>query len=787
MISKVNGISIQGNYYASRQNLPLFEDIKINDQINPCRLALTYGINGAGKSTISKAFSSYKNGRDDFEYVELLNNANSMIEQNTIDNKQIRVFDEDYVLAKTKYADSQLGAIVMFGEQVDIDDQISNKEKNKGILEQALDPKKKEYLEFEDINNNKSPEYHSNLIKSKLKSGWAVQNKDIKGASTNSSVTESVFNEIINLKESSVDVNNLRNEYNTKLTEFKTATNSDKIDRLLFPIAEDTEFDAVLKEALNKLIEKPVLSERENRINEIIANYSEELLENSKKAFEDEATTYCPYCLKDISSDEKNNVIAAINNALNGEDSEKHKSELDKLVLNDLDLDDFSKYKMINEDSYTAISEKIDEYNDAVTSINIEIKKKKNNVFVPINKKLPKILPIQKGLNILIEDIEQKRINHNEKISKVSDLKNELLSANKHIARKEVANECDAFQLQKKKKDELKNYIREKNKEIEEIESSITHLQARKGQVDIAADLINKYLSYIFFDKSRITIDVLDEEYVVTSKGRSIKVNQLSEGERNAIALCYFFSEINNMKDEKEIFTDEYLIVLDDPISSFDFDNKIGLFSFIRSMLNELFSKNEHTKILILTHEIESMHNFIKVSEDLKGVINGQIRKHLLSDGQLKTFPAKQGVYTHTIKNIFSYANSDVEDHEYENEIGNMMRKVLEAFGTFNYCSSIEQMTLNDDILQKLPENMREYYRNYMYRLVLHGESHTEEKIKGLPNRDFLSYISPEQKHKTAKDLLVLLYELNPLHVQFNLKDESNIETIKKWKNDYFS
>ena len=45
-------------------------------------------------------------------------------------------------------------------------------------------------------------------------------------------------------------------------------------------------------------------------------------------------------------------------------------------------------------------------------------------------------------------------------------------------------------------------------------------------------------------------------------------------------------SEINEFKEE--IF-----IVLDDPIYSFDMENKVGLFTFLRMMFNKIMKNNE--------------------------------------------------------------------------------------------------------------------------------------------------------------------------------------------------
>ena len=105
------------------------------------------------------------------------------------------------------------------------------------------------------------------------------------------------------------------------------------------------------------------------------------------------------------------------------------------------------------------------------------------------------------------------------------------------------------------------------------------------------------------------------------------------------------------------------------------------------------------------------------------------------------------------------------------------MRKVLEAFGTFNYQCGIEDIARDEVIVANLSPEQQTYFKNLMYRLVLHGESHTEDKTKTL---DFFSCISEIAKQKTAKDILSLLYLLNKAHLQKYLQ-KGQVEKIEQW------
>lgn len=74
------------------------------------------------------------------------------------------------------------------------------------------------------------------------------------------------------------------------------------------------------------------------------------------------------------------------------------------------------------------------------------------------------------------------------------------------------------------------------------------------------------------------------------------------------------------------------------------------------------------------------------------------------------------------------------------------------------------------------------YFSNFMYRLILHGESHYQTQIHSMRNDlDFLDYISETEKQRTARDLLCMLYILNPLHIKIYIEENKKIDQIKQW------
>ena len=132
----------------------------------------------------------------------------------------------------------------------------------------------------------------------------------------------------------------------------------------------------------------------------------------------------------------------------------------------------------------------------------------------------------------------------------------------------------------------------------------------------LALNNINKQLGRVFYESERLKLEQEDGFYYVLSRGRRTKLSSLSTGERNAIGLCYFFSIVNQNQNIDDQYNSPLLLVLDDPVSSFDHEIKLGIYSLLRGEIEKITIGNENSKILILTHDSDVYYNCYKIFED---------------------------------------------------------------------------------------------------------------------------------------------------------------------------
>jgi wobble nucleotide-excising tRNase len=308
-------------------------------------------------------------------------------------------------------------------------------------------------------------------------------------------------------------------------------------------------------------------------------------------------------------------------------------------------------------------------------------------------------------------------------------------------------------------------------------------LNQQKKNVKIASEYINKALEYVFYCEGRLTVEVKEDVYYIKSSGHPVKTSEISSGERNIIALCYFFTQILREQADKEAYKKEYLLIIDDPVSSFDFENKVGIQSFLKSQASKILSGNQNSRIVWMSHDLSTIYALHKVSEEMKKHLKTGAAIHNVLELENKKLISldvrKRNEYTHLMKNIYRYATKEDEN---DLIIGNVMRRALEAFSTFEFKKGFVELSCDRDLLSTLGDRYVDYFENFMYRLVLHGESHYEEEIKTLPDMNFFGFISAEEKVRTAKDVLCLMYLFNKNHVEAHLLGiDGATDNIENW------
>lgn len=787
MTESIMSLKISGRCFPSSTKLKCFTK-------NESRISIIYGKNGSGKSTISKSLCNVESDL-----------SCSLLDQNdkplSIPQNHIFVFNEDYINDKIAVQNDGLSAVILFGEQVEIDKQIEEANEKLEDYQRFIDDQESIKNGLENDKNSNSYKYKINNLKDKLKSSdnWVEREFSISGRRHNIStnILDRIFNKPV--------ISKSREEAFNHFQELKSIIGTgsqEKISDTMKPLMVENDFFQNITQLLAEKIEKPVLNDRDKRIIEIYSQKGSRYITEVKSVFEKEDQNICPYCFRPINSEEKSIILSEIEKILS-EEAKNHQRELAKYdksiaeMMTKLDkiiniADDFidiyaNEYETV-ESQYRIVNSLLSQYGQSVED-------KINSLYTPISFSDNNIIQEIKKLNDAISRLEEKRNIYNQQIEEIDKSKKRASDWNREIAYWEFSEDYIEYQEANNNYQEccrkMTDYITEFNKLKEEIEN----LNNKKKNVVIAKDMINKALSYVFFSNNRLQLDVGAEsgKYYLISNGIKVTPDKVSTGERNIIALCYFFTQMLDNHNSTDNFTDEYFIVIDDPISSFDRENQVGVITYLKCQLSKIFYGNKNSKILLLSHDLSTVYDLEKAGEEIgeqfnlknKFVENYELKQRQIDN--TKHIDMHRHEYSLLMKEIYKYAkgeNSLLSDLT----IGNSMRRLLEAHGTFLYKKGIDALTTNEDILD-LCKNHKNYFRNYMYRLVLNGESHLEERVLSLKDTNFFENYTSDQLKDTAQKIICYLYLINPLHVKEHLSDKGNslgnyINVIERWIED---
>ena len=774
-------LKFKGGFFTEETELELF--------MHEDRISIIYGKNGSGKSTISNAVRKAKGDMvEDIVKATVYDHEDSTF----MDTQCIHVFNEDYVNSRVKIRDDGLNTIVLFGELGNLEDKILDlqlkieAESNRNTELKAISE------EFEDKDSRKSPSncrYQINLGLSG-EGHWAEREKIINDGKRNAGVTDKVIDSIVALKpaDALADVKK-RYEENLQLLRQVRKNEAAQIRstvKLNIPYDEK-----VLQSLLTQKVERPVLSDREQYLLQLIDDGKLEQINEMKLEFSKEKTKRCPFCLREISSQGKRELISSIEKVLSKE-VDIHEENLKKCIIQEVNVD-FSGMDVLNSSNYIKCKDIVEEINKEIFKIREIIIKKINHPYTPIT-------DFESGLIDKLEQYEVARIKlqkeietYNDAVKRIGILKRNLTADNAAIAHYEVSRDIVLWQQALEAQKKVNGILEKSNEKIKDMKDELNVLKSKKKNIKIAVNWINKSLRYVFFSRDRLEIKVENEKYVLYAHGRAVKPNNVSVGERNIIALCYFFTELIMNQDAKDGYSKKLIIVIDDPVSSFDFENKVGIMSLLKAKVADIIKSNPESQILLMTHDIQCLYDLQKIGEEIsdeyKRENNGRKKATFtcceLKNKKIIPFNIKnRNEYSEILKTVYDYACGENEGDDLI--IGNSMRRVLEAFSTFVYKKGIAEISCDDTILQQIgDDDFSDYFKNLMYRLVLNGDSHMQERTNSLEDMDYLWFLSDNERRRTAQEVICFIYLLNKRHVLAHLEGKKDIETnIQKWCSD---
>lgn len=657
---------------------------------------LIYGLNGAGKTQLSKYLQNKDN--DNFKDCRI----------EGLGDEKILVYNQDFIYNNFYEKSSQKGIFMLGEENTQISKNIENSEKK---LEELKDKRSKienNKKEFE----KKEKEENENL-KNKI---WKIienHKSDFDFCLEGYKKKEKLFNHLLKLE--------IKNSPNKTLDELKKEAeiikddNKSEISHIKFP-----RFDDILQIEENHIFKEVIIGNKDSVISELIQKLDNSDWVKEGRKYIQENSEECPFCQSQtITKEFKSNLEKYFDENYNTKLNEivnlqnKYKEFYENIPNKDsfyreeiLDLNNkefellYNKLKSNIESNQIKITEKIKQPNNT-----IELKSSKQFV---------------NNLDNFLQEIQRQIESFNKKLKKKKELKQDIENffwKNMYLNYKQ---DIESFKKEQKRlKAKIDKCQQELNECDEEINKQKENLQKEQRNIintQKAKDNINSYLEGLGITNFKIEDSQENNSYAIKRpENNEPTFKTLSEGEKTLITFLYFLQSCQGEENSNEVGQKEKIIVIDDPISSLSYNYVFD----IAQLIKHTFLKNNNTKykqIFILTHHLYFFHELLGHKEDYEGKVKAfRIYKGEKYQSCIKTISKREimneyQTYWEILKDCKENPTNNII-------IPNTMRNILEYFLGFIKKDKIDTIKdLNNE------ENDTRYKAFYNY---INRESHS--------------------------------------------------------------
>lgn len=355
--------------------------------------------------------------------------------------------------------------------------------------------------------------------------------------------------------------------------------------------------------------------------------------------------------------------------------------------------DFYDEFKNGYNEAFTALEKAITDLNEEIAVWHNVLKDKTAN---PLETALTVQVINESSVNAFNDamtaiDAAVRKHNH-----KSGNFKEETDKAKKQLELHYATTEVKSFGYHDKKKEvvdrttangTLKTTINTRNKEIRTLEDSLSN----EG---VGANQFNESL-HKFLGRSELTLRFnSDKKGYEILRNDSVPVEgNLSEGEKTAIAFVYFITKLKENDNKME----NTIVVVDDPVSSFDSNHLFHAYSFLRSNCGKA------KQLFIFTHNF----TYFKLIRDwFEGVNRNRRRKNPPKDPNafFYTIEASMSVprqstfkdadsslvdynseYHYIFTKLHAYKDNPVLSRDEAFLTANLARKLLESFFSFKF------------------------------------------------------------------------------------------------------
>ena len=410
-------------------------------------------------------------------------------------------------------------------------------------------------------------------------------------------------------------------------------------------------------------------------------------------------------CQQEVSPAYGESLVESISKILSRK-AEEFKERLDAARLLPLNKQAFLP-SQISPDTVNAYEDAFQGANEAIDHVNSLISQRKSNLYSVIEISDLGLDTAISRFNAAVDAINADIESLNAAIRDKDNLKTRLREINDQIAYVDARDAIFRYDAAETKLHEARENLRKRREKQDRLRGERGAQEAKVRMTEIAVTSINRFLSSVYFDAARFRLVPFGDVYRIESFGKPVATKAISTGERNILALCYFFSEGGRGKFEGLEDSDPQYLVIDDPVSSFDMENRVGICSLLRERISHVLRANVESRVTVMTHDAATVAELEHILGDVKCDFDpsdnyGYCLLELTEGATLQYTRTRKNQYSILLKTVYDYALSEEDLGEESYVIGNVMRRVLEGYSSFNFGMDIKTIINKSEAVKKV-------------------------------------------------------------------------------------
>ena len=567
-----------------------------NQTINPKKINFLFGLNGSGKTTISRFIRSYQ--EDKYRDCCKLTWSGNPIE--------CCVYNTDYVA--DNFCESSVAGIFTLGEEnIEIKRQIET-------LSEKIDQlrTKKEDLNTE-LNGNdttkglqKQLEAHEATYCERF---WAIK--------------QQLDQERSSILEALVGVRGSKEAFKKKLLEQLGSNNAElkeksELERLCttmfgktlerIDLLAEISFNELLRLETRPILSKIVVGKEDVDIAALIKKLGNDAWFRHGVSYLDYSEGRCPFCQEPLKTGFRQKVEEYFDesyvNAVEEINSlcKEYMRESNNVLLSIGTLKSVSSEFIKQEDLATVFLR----FKDKIAANNKKLNQKKAEPNISVQ--LESVLTEANDIKRIIDAANEAIVIHNTRVANIKTEKEKLTSQAWRYVLNALTSDIETYQKIQK---DLNTSIEQVKRNISETESrerikrqELREKEQMQTSIIPTADGINALLANYGFTGFSLKVTEDQKSYQFVRDDGTPAFKSLSEGERNFVTFLYFMHSLKGNTDDSG-HNNNKVVVVDDPVSSLDNDILFIVSSLLRDLFADIYAEKGTIKqLFILSHNI---------------------------------------------------------------------------------------------------------------------------------------------------------------------------------------